>query len=268
MPGFYLLGIFVVKKRLNFFSHFPGYWVIWKRVFSLIYMNAMTADVLCPRLCQLVALGMGEWNKGAGYLGFRSPDPLGCLGTVLQMCAVAPTTVRSNHQLSCCWACPAMGVKNKETHRWGISTSQLGRQGLLSLVLSLHIFRLFEETHLQCMPWWHGEEGLYLLLVSRSLRPAGGDACVSPPLPAQGWVECEFRRWLCSEHATWRCVLGNTDLNLQKMCSGKMCWLKEYIVSREDGIIWNWLFGQIWWHWEQFTNKEAELFWNKVVHVC
>lgn len=51
------------------------------------------------------------------------------------------------------------------------------------------------------------------------------------------------------------------------MCSGEICWLKEYIVSRKNGIIRNWLFGQIWWHWEQFTNQKAEMSWNKVVYV-
>jgi len=48
---------------------------------------------LSPRLCWLVAFGIGKRYKGAGCLGFCSPDPLGGLGSMLQASAVAPTIV-------------------------------------------------------------------------------------------------------------------------------------------------------------------------------
>lgn len=95
------------KKSSKFFSYFPGYWAIWKCVFSLIYMNTITADVLPPRLCQLVAFGVGKQYKGAGYLGFCSLDPLGSLGTMLQTHAVAPITA-SDREVTTSWAAPEL----------------------------------------------------------------------------------------------------------------------------------------------------------------
>lgn len=95
------------KKSSKFFSYFPGYWAIWKCVFSLIYMNTITADVLPPRLCQLVAFGVGKRYKGAGYLGFCSLDPLGSLGTMLQTHAVAPITA-SDREVTTSWAAPEL----------------------------------------------------------------------------------------------------------------------------------------------------------------
>lgn len=60
-------------------------------------------------------------------------------------------------QLSCCWACSAMG-----------GASEMGRQGLQRLVLSLHILRLYGEPHLWCAHWDYGEEGLCLHLRNRA----------------------------------------------------------------------------------------------------
>lgn len=48
---------------------------------------------MSSRMYQLVAFGTGKWYKGAEYLDFCSPDPLGGLGTMLQTHAVVRATV-------------------------------------------------------------------------------------------------------------------------------------------------------------------------------
>lgn len=216
---------------------------------------------------------MGKRYKGAGYLGFCSPDPLGSLGTMLQMCAVAPTTV-SDREVTYSWAAvelvqPRVSWTRRQAGGEDAPPSWEGKDYWARSSLCTSLSCMKRLSYVVCIDWWHGEDSPCLLLVNHPLRPAGGDACISPTPPTQG-VGCEFRGWLHCElrwSPSCRCVLGNTDLNPQNVCSEEICWLKDYILNREDGIIWNWLFGQIWWHWEQFTNQEAELFWNKVVHV-
>lgn len=176
--------------------------------------------------------------RSSGQFGHCASD-VGC-------CSYHCEWLRSDHHLSRCWARPAMGVVKEETGRWGRATSQLGRQELLSSVLSLHALSLYEETQPCCMHW---------LVTGRrwSLAPPGepsprdpwGDACVSPTLPAQGWEGYEFRGWLCWElqwSSSWRCVLGNADLKPQNMFRGKLLAKRLYIeqggCNKMELVVW------------------------------
>lgn len=161
--------------------------MIWKCVFSLIYMDAVTADVLSPRSCQLVAFGMGERYKAVGYPGFYSPDPLGSLGTVLQTYTVAPSTV-TNREVTTSWAAaelvqpwaswtrgqtggeePPPSWEGTDCWAWSSLCASLGCMKRLSYAV--------------CIDWWNGEDGPYLLPVNHPLMSTGGDACISPTLP-------------------------------------------------------------------------------------
>lgn len=126
-----------------------------------------------------------------------------------------------------------------------VGEQQLGSHKLPSSVLSLHIFRLYEEIHLCWTHGWHDKECPSLLLVSHSLRPAGRDASLAPSLDTQGWVGCEPREWLCYEQLIMEMCAVPYRLKSPKMCSGEISWLREYIVSREDGVICICMFGQI-----------------------
>lgn len=197
------------KKIQNFYFWLP--WVLSdvKMFFSLIYMNAVTADGLSPRLCQ-VGMEKPYWgcripwlllSRSSGQSGHHAPD--------VCCCSHHCERPSSGHQLSCCCACPAMGVMDEETGRWWRFSSQLGRQGLLSSVLSLHIIRLCEETQLCCTHW----------LVTRrrqSLSPPG------EPFPE------DSRRWFLYISNTSCAGLGGCEfrggLNDGGAHNGNGCW--------------------------------------------
>lgn len=196
MPCFYLLGVFTVKKKptnLDFFSYFPEYSVTWKCVFSLIYMNAIWADVLPSRMFQLVAFGIIKWYKGAEYLDFSSPDPPGGLGTMLQTLLLCLTL----------WV----------TRKWPL--------------------------------WAAGRWPPAVLLLGLS---AVGDG--SKEMGRQG-----SSSW--SHTAVQVCRATQTEIAKNVF---RRDLLAETEYSEQGGAICNCMFGQIWWHWEQFTNKEAEPF--------
>lgn len=208
MPGFYLLGIFTVKKN-PWISFLTSLCMVWpENVFLALFTGMQSEQMLCHQECaSLLHLAQESGTRVQNTLT-SAPQILWVVWAACSrhMLLFVPLSVTGKWPL---WVTgkwpPAVLLLGLSSHGWcergdgQVGKEPLGSHGLPSSVPSLHVLRLYEETHLCWTHCWHGKEGPCLLLVSHSLRPAGGDACVAPPLATQGWVGCEPRRWLCFE---------------------------------------------------------------------